>query len=842
MLKRRPRQARKRSLRPETLEARHLMSGDGIGAGLAAADETVQTAAAANDTTQTNFESLEALRQWITAEAIKRYGDLFGTTQTRPYWGWGCDCGIIPLSDVVLRSTNFDATTTDVGNFSTTNTQVAGVDEADLIETDGEFVYLLTGNELVVVDARDPDDLQIASRVELATKPTGMYLHGDRLTLVSSSQASYYGGPVLFNSLRWGGGTQTAPTVTVTVLDLADRSAPTQVEQTEIDGTLLSSRLVDGQLRLVTQQNAGRYLPSPNYTSSAVEQAIAVESVDPESVSARVSDSIIAIDIDYIPREYEYTYESLDEYVDRVVAQWTPSYRTLSTEGDVTGSGYLVGPTEIEIPASNAVQGWNWGNSNRTTVMTFDVTDETNGPQDTLVLETYYAANLHGTLDGLYVLAQARPPYGRDWMGHAIIHPSTVIWKLSFGTDGIIETEARGAVLGSLTTQFAADEHDGYLRVVTSTDWGRDQRLSVLEQVGDRLVEVGTIQSLAPNETIHSVRFQGDEAYVVTFRRIDPLFAIDLSDPANPTVEGELKIPGFSDYLHPIGEDHLLGIGRDADETTGRIDEMQVSIFDVTSLSDPQLTHQYSVEGGRSVTSEAIGSGWFRGAGNHHAVSFYGDEGVLALPIKNQEWPRLIAWGDDATTGHEAPGLQPGEGGLLVLSIDVTAGISKIDLIQHETPIQRSLRIGDTLIAVSLGQVSTHDFGDLTGERDRLDLAATAATRPGTYTPGTRAPLDPDTAGTTVAPDKPVEPATPSRARATYTPVARESLTERASSSRVSRTAITPAARDAALLLIDRVDELDDESVIEPATASEATTPEPSARGVRSAWRPSVRG
>ena len=142
---------------------------------------------------------------------------------------------------------------------------------------------------------------------------------------------------------------------------------------------------------------------------------------------------------------------------------------------------------------------------------------------------------------------------------------------------------ASGTVGGRLLNQFSADEFEGRLRVATTeirsatidTSWGwrrvQQQRFNnvvVMEQQGNRLTLIGEVTNLAPTETIRSVRFMGDRAYVVTFRIVDPLFALDMSNPTNPTVEGALKIPGFSNYLHPVGNDYLIGIGRDADEIT----------------------------------------------------------------------------------------------------------------------------------------------------------------------------------------------------------------------------------------------------------------------------------
>ena len=170
------------------------------------------------------------------------------------------------------------------------------------------------------------------------------------------------------------------------------------------------------------------------------------------------------------------------------------------------------------------------------------------------------------------------------------------------GSDGPAY-EASGSVDGFLLNQFAMSEHEGYLRVA-STDtpvwgwWRQDgtsvSRVDVLQRDGAELRLVGSVGGLGQGERIYAVRFIGDIGYVVTFRQIDPLYTVDLSDPSDPRVVGELKIPGYSAYLHPIGKNVLLGVGQDADEL-GRVLGTQVSVFDVSDLANPVRTHQFKL-------------------------------------------------------------------------------------------------------------------------------------------------------------------------------------------------------------------------------------------------------
>src|SRR5690606_5418097 len=153
------------------------------------------------------------------------------------------------------------------------------------------------------------------------------------------------------------------------------------------------------------------------------------------------------------------------------------------------------------------------------------------------------------------------------------------------------------------------DEHAGFLRIATNS--GNSNNVYILGQDGGELNVVGRLENIAPGEQLFAVRFMGNRGYVVTFQQIDPLFALDLSNPAHPQLVGELEMPGFSTYLHPVGENYLIGIGRDAD-LTGRVQGVQVSLFDVTNLAQPRLIERFVIDTGGYAFSEATYE--------HHAV------------------------------------------------------------------------------------------------------------------------------------------------------------------------------------------------------------------------------
>ncbi len=691
------------SLRIEQLEQRMMLNGDNNPAPLADADTdgTLQAAIApaffpadagfdsslaiaVDDVGPRNFfpranplpampeegfQSVEEVRAWVIGAIDTQYEKFFGASLSYPQYPW---YGYRISSFVGTLSVAFDAddSLTLADSFSGTNVQVEGVDEADLIETDGKYLYLVSGNELIIVDARDSEDLSIASRVQLKERPTGIYLSGDRLTLISTGAR---GNP--YSS--WGYGNLRNATTTVTVLDLADRTAPTQVQKTEIQGSLVSSRMVDGQLRLVLSQQRFT-LPSPELNNDTVNGK---------------------------PYSSGGTYESRADYLNRVledaIDSLLPTSRSLSVEGEVLAKTRLISPGELREVLSA-----------RTSIATFNVHSNDAGPSDVKTLLTKGATEIYATEESLYVFENSRGNFSNRFSSRA-----TTIRKFDFDADDhSITLAATGKVEGNLLNQFSADEYDGYLRVVTNgASWNSGQSLFVLEQVGNQLKVVGTVDNLAPGEDIYSVRFLGERAFVVTFLRVDPLFAIDLSDPTNPTVAGELKIPGYSDYLQPLGEGFLLGIGRGANESTGLFQEMQLSIFDVSNLSDPQLTQRFSFEGGRSTTSIATGNRWTRGDNDSLAVSYFPSEQILALPIQSAG----ATWRGG---GSSSSIFEQGEGGLQLFFVDTEAGFESLGIIEHDSPILRSLRIGDSLFAFSAGEITTHNLTGSIGQLDSLQL------------------------------------------------------------------------------------------------------------------------
>jgi uncharacterized secreted protein with C-terminal beta-propeller domain len=291
---------------------------------------------------------------------------------------------------------------------------------------------------------------------------------------------------------------------------------------------------------------------------------------------------------------------------------------------------------------------------------------------------------------------------------------TTALHKFDISDPGQTVYKGSGQVSGYLLSQWALSEYNGKLRVAsTSTDmpswFTGDPRtesesfVTVLEEQSGKLAQIGRVGNLGRGERIYSVRFIDDVGYVVTFRQVDPLYTIDLSQPSNPRVIGELKIPGYSAYLHPLGDNLILGVGQDATDE-GRVLGTQVSVFDVSNLARPErLQHK------------TIGQGWSEAEYDHHAFLYWPKTQLAVLPVQ-------AAFIDDR-------GTQQGFSGAIGYRID-RGGIKQVGTVVHlgdgaqpqpegisypwGAQIRRSVVVGDTLYTVSEQGLKASSLSSLT--------------------------------------------------------------------------------------------------------------------------------
>ncbi|MEX0641068.1 MAG: beta-propeller domain-containing protein, partial [Pirellulales bacterium] len=652
------------------------------------------------------FNSDAELEQFLVDDALTRYAGQFGQPTWHHYWLAVADAGG-PLGPVALNE------------HSTTNTQVAGIDEGDTVETDGDYLYVLSGQQVVIIDALPAGEMRVASRTIIDGTPFAEYLAGDRLAVLSYSHAQWtpqpwLGGPALMMDALWPGPSIAPSRVQLTLLDVADPESPKVVQQTQIDGNYTDSRVIGDSLYLIINTTFG--LPWPETHCTPVE----------EKYPAAAGD-VIAPDMRpaiWDPWNQNCVYETQDEYLARIAGQvlqlGLPDYTssgptsssglTAGTVGSVsstsaaTETGVLHEATDVFRPRST-------DDVNLVSVTVFDLSSDEPGFESSTGIPTTWTNEVYMSADHLYF---ANPDWGGQWTGV----PATSILKIALDpAGGGVSLEAVGSVGGQTLNQFSLDEHEGYLRVATTSGWGpaAESAVYVLGQTDTRLEIVGSILHLAPGERMYSSRFMGDQGFVVTFPeatvRIDPLWTIDLSEPTNPHVVGELIVPGYSNYLQAIDEDHLIGLGHDADVLTGVRRDLQLSMFNVADFAHPALVDRYTFESGggmwwNSSSSEAT---W-----DHHAVGFFPEYGVVAIPVNNGNgW---ISVDRDGDAVNDVSIWRPTTD-LWVLKLDPDAdpsdgAVELLGRVHHEAQMRRSLRIADVLYAVSDSTVTAHPILD----------------------------------------------------------------------------------------------------------------------------------
>lgn len=590
------------------------------------------------------------------------------------YWGWPAFEGDMAVEESATDGGDDSDGAPRAGvDYSTTNVQEAGVDEPDIVKTDGRHVFALLdgslrvaevdGTEVTVVGADRFGDVQYST----------MLLVDDRLLLLGagwSESRSVGGADIAFP----GGG---SPISTVLELDVSDPADPEVLRTLRVDGSVLSARMIGDRVRLVTRSRpVGFAWQYPEGSGLRAER----EALDANRELIRTS----------------------------TIDQWLPYY-VLSDEvsGEET-EGTLVDCGDVYLPPEPS-------GVSTLSITSFELADDGLADRSPTGLvaegETVYASPT-----GLYVATQR-------WVDWRVLAEAgdaedeadgftTAIHRFSL-LGPSARYEASGEVPGFLIGQWAMSEHEGDLRVASTTNpwgwWSSDEsesQLSVLRADDDGQLEtIGEVGGMGVTETIRAVRFIGDVGYIVTFRQTDPLYVIDVSDPTAPVIDGELKITGYSAYLHPVGEGLLLGVGQDATEE-GQVLGTQFSLFDVTDPTDPQRVDQITIE-----------DGWAEAEWDHKAFLWW--DGLALSPYQVWSWNE-----DDETetfdTGAKAVRVVDGrlvDAGALRNGLEgpVTFGdgVAEPRVDPWRAQIRRAIVIGDVVVTVGEGGIGVHDLASL---------------------------------------------------------------------------------------------------------------------------------
>ena len=515
-------------------------------------------------------------------------------------------------------------------SYSKTNIQVAGVDEADIVKTDGRYLYIASYDKVTIVKAYPSSDLANVTVLGiediLGFKPenasayvSGVYLYATKLIVVLSvyewwNPGDDYAG---YAARQWSNERSV-----VSVFDIEDVSAPKLQFSYGVSGYTLTSRMVGSYVYLVGQSfillvEQQLFLPLAWDGNSSEEVDVGGIYYDPETRDASAFMNLLAVDV---------------------------------VDGDHSTTTILAG----------------------------------------------YASTVYMSLDAMYLSVQ-------KWSGEMVVVDTnsapemevssrTTVYKMAVDKLTMVNV-ARGDVRGWLLNQFSMDEKDGYLRVATTTGWSNPE--SAVYVLDSDLAIFGSITGLAPNERIYSARFLGDTLYMVTFRQIDPFFVIDLGDPAHPWVLGELKVPGFSSYLHPVDEDHVLGIGSE----NGSV---KISLYNVSDPTNPTEQSKYLFPQWSSTSA----------AYDPKAVLFDFEKGLLVIPV----WISSYEEPYDNWTYWS---------GAYLFDVSTDSGVSVRGAVAHGDAygydsVLRALYIGDTLYTVSQSTIKATSLLDLSQQGELI--------------------------------------------------------------------------------------------------------------------------
>ena len=690
--------------------------------------------------------------------------------------GEGGDSGGDPVGDPV------DGGGVDNGgakDYSETNVQELGVDEPDLIKTDGERVLALAQGKLHFIDVSGASPEKRGSlAIDGDAWDAQMFLHEDRAMLLIRTGVYNYGvgvggepgvepepvpPPVEGSTGGSDPGADTRvdeplpfpdepeppppasldlskhfPIGTGSVLrlvevDLSDPDNLRIVSNLYINGDLVNARLIDGVARVVLRSlPTGLAFKSPEEfvnwdvweesidgeASTSVgssggsgvpdesggdvpPDASASDTVDPnaaqggEQVSFREGEPKTPWEIEWEKAVAEAKLYNLAIIDSSQVDDWLPQFvlEDLSQGAAKITSGRLVDCADMRHAGS-------YSGLSTLSVLTVDLAQSLALGKGVGVFsegETVYASKAN-----LYVTTTPwRPEQWTEQDPESGL--KSYVHKFSLASAEQAVYVASGEVRGRVRSQWSLSEHEGDLRIATTDQQSWDSAttesfVSVLRQSGEDLLQIGQVGNLGKGEEIRGVRFIGTAGYVVTFRQTDPLYAIDLSDPTKPVTIGELKIPGYSAYLHPISDGLLLGVGFDGDDV-GQLLGLQLSLFDVSNLAAPQRIQQ-------APLGEAFG--WSEAVFDHHAFLYWGKSKLAVLPIESYGW-------------DEVNMVETGFSGALGYSIDAEAGILPVGQIQHADaqefgwtpPIRRSMVVGDLVLTLSDLGLKASLLGDL---------------------------------------------------------------------------------------------------------------------------------
>jgi hypothetical protein len=533
------------------------------------------------------------------------------------------------------------------GSFSTTNVQVEGVDEPDIVKTDGDRILAITGETLHYIDVSE-DGTTGTKRGSVVLSSETQYAYGYEI-FITGDRAVVFAQGEGFNQFGRG-----EPIILddVAVAEPAFVEPADAVDEGEADAEAGFAPTepapepapVEAPIPVEPDAPIGRPI-APGEYSGPQTVIIEIDMSDPDDltvantmridgryISARsIGDTARVVvtsppqDLGFLYPSNEGTEDKAEEanrqvILDSTAEDWIPGYTVTSADG-TAASGQLVDCSDIHAPAD-------FGGFDMLSIVTLDLGSSLDAPTGTSsVMAT--GDTVYASADRMYITTNIWEPIineqTNEWLDE---NYQTAVHRFSIAGDGPANYEASGSVDGHLLNQFSMNDRDGVFYVATTTGapWsgeGSESQIVAMEIDGDQLVEIGKVGGLGKGERIFSVRYVDDTAYVVTFRQIDPFYVLDLSDPRNMSVQGELKIPGFSSYLHPMSDTLVLGVGQDATDE-GRTSGTKVSLFDVSDPANPLEVDVWTMPNGFSDAEF-----------DHRAFLWWAPTNTAVLPLQS---------------------------------------------------------------------------------------------------------------------------------------------------------------------------------------------------------------
>ena len=542
--------------------------------------------------------------------------------------------GVYRGTDVVFLADSSE--TSPTVEYSKTNVQVEGVDEADIVKTDGKYIYVASGGNVTIVKAYPPEEAEILSKIELNGTVTGIYVNKDRL-IVFGGNFPFFRAFYAYEPFH----EQTS----VKVYDISDRRTPTLKRNISLSGWYFNSRMIDDYVYVVV--NSPAIKTNEEGEIEVLLPKISVNNREKTVPASKIYYSEVS--------DYYYTYTVIMA-INVQNDQEEPTYETI-----------LMGIT----------------------------------------------SSMYVSLNNIYLVV---PKWSETGTEVTIIHRIHI-------EGSKIKYEATGQVPGRVLNQFSMDEYRGYFRIATTTghvarNMGEATSANHIYILDMNMSIVGKIENIALGEKIYSARFMGNRCYLVTFKKVDPFFVIDLEDPTNPKILGKLKISGYSDYLHPYDENHIIGIGKETVEAEegdfAWYQGVKISLFDVSDVKNPKEISKYVI-GDRGTETPVLY--------DHKALLFDKNRNLLVIPV-------LVAEIDEEEYPEEVPPYVHGEytwQGVYVFNISLEEGIvlrGKITHLENETistiyywyspyMVKRALYIGNILYTISDKKIKMNSLDTL---------------------------------------------------------------------------------------------------------------------------------